>query len=70
MANCAEQYQDEIKLIFDQFIKLMRTSAARVDIGFTETAKGIAKLQLNCGSVDHVLDLFLPLSSPFRILVT
>ena len=32
MANHAEQYQEEIRLIFDQFIELMRTFAATADM--------------------------------------
>ena len=63
MANSAEQYQDEIKLIFDEFIELMHTSATRVEVD-------IAKYQLIFGSVDRVLDLCLPRSSLFGICVT
>ena len=32
MANCAEKYQDEIGEIFDDFLSLMNTSAARVEV--------------------------------------
>ena len=32
MANCAEKYQDEIGNIFDDFLSLMKTSAARVEV--------------------------------------
>ena len=32
MANLTEQYQLEISEIFDQFLDLMRTSSAHVDI--------------------------------------
>ena len=32
MANCAEKYQDEIGNIFDDFLSLMKMSAARVEV--------------------------------------
>ena len=52
MANSAEQYQDEIKLIFDEFIELMHTSAAQVEVD-SQRCNGYYKISINlwkCGS--------------------
>ena len=57
MANPAEQYQVEISEIFDQFLDLMRTSCARVDIE-SQRFQGYCQVKLSlgkCGSCPNPL---------------
>ena len=57
MANPAEQYQVEISEIFDNFLDLMRTSSARVDIE-SQRFQGYCQVKLSlwqCGSCPHPL---------------
>ena len=57
MANSAEQYQDEIKLIFDEFIELMHTSAAHIEVD-SQRCNGYCKISINlwkCGSCSRPL---------------
>ena len=69
MANPAEQYQVEISEIFDQFLDLMRTSCACVDIE-CRGSRDIVRLNYPCGNVDCAQILYLPLFSLCVILLT
>ena len=54
MANRAEAYQEDISNIFDDFLQLMSTSAARVDIE-SQCFDGFCQVKLTlwkCGSCD------------------
>ena len=59
MATCnrAEGYQEDISKIFDDFLELMSTSAARVEVE-SQWCDGFCKVKLSlwkCSSCDHSL---------------
>ena len=69
MANCAEKYQDEIGNIFEDFLSLMKTSAARVEVKSLR-CEGYCQVKLTlwkCKFCDKLLLTFFTVEDPANL---